>query len=171
LEDSERNVAGERRGQYTRAVCYHRSRGLHGLALSSRLLVRGAVTWISFPIGTLMDIANSMLPSAATQAADPIVDGRREEFEANKLRKRLRRQVGEAIGDFAMIEAGDRVMVCMSGGKDSYGLLDILLSLQKRPLLRFELLAVNLDQQQPDFPAHVLPHYLAGRVVPFHIEE
>src|SRR2546423_1180455 len=118
-----------------------------------------------------MDIANSVLPNAATQAADPIVDGRREEFEANKLRKRLRRQAGEAIGDFAMIEAGDRVMVCMSGGKDSYGLLDILLSLQKRAPLRFEIIAVNLDQKQPDFPAHVLPSYLVGRGVSFHIEE
>src|SRR2546423_9816466 len=118
-----------------------------------------------------MDIANSVLPNAATQAADPIVDGRREEFEANKLRKRLRRQAGEAIGDFAMIEAGDRVMVCMSGGKDSYGLLDILLSLQKRAPLRFEIIAVNLDQKQPDFPAHVLPSYLLGRGVRFHIEE
>ena len=123
-----------------------------------------------------MDIANSVLPNAADQPAVPIVDGRivdgrREEFEANKLRKRLRRQAGEAIGDFAMIEAGDRVMVCMSGGKDSYGLLDILLSLQKRAPLRFEIIAVNLDQKQPDFPAHVLPSYLARRGVPFHIEE
>src|ERR1700687_1061311 len=118
-----------------------------------------------------MDIANSVLPNAADDASRPVVDGRREEFEANKLRKRLRRQVGEAIGDFAMIEAGDRVMVCMSGGKDSYGLLDILLSLQKRAPLRFAIIAVNLDQKQPDFPAHVLPSYLAGRGVPFHIEE
>src|SRR5256886_1458927 len=118
-----------------------------------------------------MDIANSVLPSAATQAAGPIVDGRREEFETNKLRKRLRRQVGEAIGDFAMLEAGDRVMVCMSGGKDSYGLLDILLSLRKRAPLRFEIIAVNLDQKQPDFPAHVLPSYLVGRGVPFRIAE
>jgi len=134
-------------------------------------VVQGAVMWISSPIGTLMDIANSVLPNAADNASRPVVDGRREEFEANKLRKRLRRQVGEAIGDFAMIEAGDRVMVCMSGGKDSYGLLDILLSLQKRAPLRFAIIAVNLDQKQPDFPAHVLPSYLAGRGVPFHIEE
>jgi len=118
-----------------------------------------------------MDIATSVPPNAADQPSGPVVDGRREEFEANKLRKRLRRQVGEAIGDFAMIEAGDRVMVCMSGGKDSYGLLDILLSLQKRAPLRFEIIAVNLDQKQPDFPADVLPSYLARRGVPFHIEE
>jgi tRNA 2-thiocytidine biosynthesis protein TtcA len=143
----------------------------HGLARSSRLVVRGVVMWISSPIGTLMDIANSVLPNTADDASRPVVDGRREEFEANRLRKRLRRQVGEAIGDFAMIEAGDRVMVCMSGGKDSYGLLDILLSLQKRAPLRFAIIAVNLDQKQPDFPAHVLPSYFAGRGVPFHIEE
>jgi tRNA 2-thiocytidine biosynthesis protein TtcA len=135
------------------------------------LPVRGAITWISSPNGTLMDIATSVPPNAADQPSGPVVDGRREEFEANKLRKRLRRQVGEAIGDFAMIEAGDRVMVCMSGGKDSYGLLDILLSLQKRAPLRFEIIAVNLDQKQPDFPADVLPSYLARRGVPFHIEE
>jgi len=118
-----------------------------------------------------MDTAPSVLPNTADQPHGPLVDERREEFEANKLRKRLRRQVGEAIGDFAMIEAGDRVMVCMSGGKDSYGLLDILLSLQKRAPLRFEIIAVNLDQKQPDFPADVLPSYLARRGVPFHIEE
>jgi tRNA 2-thiocytidine biosynthesis protein TtcA len=118
-----------------------------------------------------MDIANSLLPSAAARAAGPIVDGRRQEFEANKLKKRLRRQMGEAISDFAMIEAGDRVMVCMSGGKDSYCLLDILLSLQKRAPFRFDIVAVNLDQKQPDFPADVLPSYLAARGVPFHIEE
>src|SRR6202158_5834504 len=118
-----------------------------------------------------MDIANSVLPNAADDASRPIVDGRRQAFEANKLRKRLRRQVGEAIGDFSMIEGGDKVMVCMSGGKDSYGLLDILLSLQKRAPLRFEIVAVNLDQKQPDFPGDVLPSYLAARGVPFHIEE
>jgi tRNA 2-thiocytidine biosynthesis protein TtcA len=95
----------------------------------------------------------------------------RAEFEANKLRKRLRRQVGQAIADFAMIEAGDRVMVCVSGGKDSYGLLDILLSLKARAPVSFEIIAVNLDQKQPDFPADVLPAYLAGRGIAFRIEE
>ena len=98
-------------------------------------------------------------------------EAHRGEFEANKLRKRLRRLVGQAIADFSMIEAGDRVMVCVSGGKDSYGLLDILLSLKDRAPLHFDLIAVNLDQKQPDFPADVLPRYLAERGVPFRIEE
>jgi tRNA 2-thiocytidine biosynthesis protein TtcA len=92
-------------------------------------------------------------------------------FEANKLRKRLRRQVGQAIADFSMIDAGDRVMVCVSGGKDSFGLLDILLSLQDRSPVPFEIVAVNLDQKQPDFPADVLPRYLAARGVAFRIAE
>ncbi len=97
-------------------------------------------------------------------------DAQRADFEANKLRKRLRRLVGQAIGDFGLIEEGDRVMVCLSGGKDSYGLLDILLSLKSRAPLSFEIVAVNLDQKQPGFPADVLPHYLAERGVPFRIE-
>ncbi len=90
--------------------------------------------------------------------------------EINKLSKRLHRLVGQAVIDFNMIEEGDRVMVCVSGGKDSYAMLDILLGLQKRAPIRFELVAVNLDQKQPGFPEHVLPEYLAKVGVPFHIE-
>ncbi|NBW00882.1 MAG: tRNA 2-thiocytidine(32) synthetase TtcA [Betaproteobacteria bacterium] len=91
-------------------------------------------------------------------------------FEANKLSKRLHRLTGQAIIDFNMIEAGDRVMVCLSGGKDSYGLLDILLSLQSRAPITFELIAVNLDQGHPGFPKETLPNYLRQRGVKFHIE-
>lgn len=89
----------------------------------------------------------------------------------NKLQKRLRRQVGEAVTDFNMIEDGDKVMVCLSGGKDSYTMLDILLYLQKVAPIRFEVVAVNLDQKQPGFPEEVLPTYLASIGVAFHILE
>jgi tRNA 2-thiocytidine biosynthesis protein TtcA len=90
--------------------------------------------------------------------------------ELQKLSKRLHRQVGQAIVDFNMIEEGDKVMVCVSGGKDSYALLDILINLRARAPIHFDIIAVNLDQKQPGFPEHVLPEYLAKLGVPFHIE-
>jgi tRNA 2-thiocytidine biosynthesis protein TtcA len=98
-------------------------------------------------------------------------DIRKVVFEENKLEKKLCRLVGQAIGDFGMIEDGDKVMVCVSGGKDSYAMLDILMKLRERAPIHFEIVAVNLDQKQPNFPAEILPNYLKGLGIPFHIEE
>jgi len=98
-------------------------------------------------------------------------DIRKVVFEENKLEKKLCRLVGQAIGDFGMIEDGDKVMVCVSGGKDSYAMLDILMKLRERAPIHFEIVAVNLDQKQPNFPAEILPNYLKSLGVQFHIEE
>ena len=112
-------------------------------------------------------------PEAAAAAQAAVATRRSHEkpaLEANKLSKRLHRLVGQAIADFGMIGEGEKVMVCLSGGKDSYALLDILLELRRRAPIHFDIVAVNLDQRQPGFPAEVLPAYLTGLGVPFHIE-
>jgi len=96
--------------------------------------------------------------------------GQKEVYESNKLAKRLRRLVGTAIADYNMIEAGDRVMVCLSGGKDSYAMLDVLMRLREKAPVPFELYAVNLDQRHPGYPEHILPAYLEGLGVPYRIE-
>lgn len=109
--------------------------------------------------------------SAVAIPVEHLLATRRDRLDANKLAKRIRRQVGQAISDYNMITEGDKVMVCLSGGKDSYTMLDMLLQLQAKAPVRFELVAVNLDQKQPDFPEDVLPRYLKGLGVPYRILE
>ncbi len=117
------------------------------------------------------DVRMPLSGESAPGPSAPRRDPRKAEFEANKLRKRLRRQVGEAIGEYGLIEPHDRVMVCVSGGKDSHGLLDILLTLKERAPFPFEVIAMNLDQKQPDFPAEVLPRFFETRDIPYRIVE
>lgn len=111
-------------------------------------------------------------PTPAPAPVDEnLVADKKSRTEFNKLQKRLRRLVGQAIADFNMIEDGDKIMVCLSGGKDSYTMLDILLSLQISAPIKFEIVAVNLDQKQPNFPEDVLPKYLSERGIPYFILE
>lgn len=122
------------------------------------------------PFAALLAIQCLAMPSPSTPSSSVPIQPATRPDEIEKLETRLCRLVGQAIADYHMIEEGDKVMVCLSGGKDSYGLLEILLSLRSRAPIHFDLIAVNLDQKQPGFPAHVLPDYLTRRGVPFHIE-
>ena len=115
-----------------------------------------------------MNAADPQIRSAGKRGQ---LDDGTDRAEVNKLQKRLRRQVGRAIADYDMIQAGDRIMVCISGGKDSYAMLDLLLSLQRNAPVKFELIAVNLDQKQPGFPEMVLPDYLSDLGVAYHVVE
>ena len=115
--------------------------------------------------------ANSVQEHTPNTVRGPASDPRKAAYNQNKLIKRLRRLTGQAISDYNMIEAGDRVMVCLSGGKDSFTMLDILLHLQRSAPIDFEIIAVNLDQKQPGFPEQVLPEYLEDLGVPYYILE
>ena len=121
-------------------------------------------------MSAVMPETGAPLAASANVAADSVKKAQKLAFENNKLEKRLFRLTGQAIGDYNMIEQGDRVMVCMSGGKDSYAMLDILLKLRERAPIDFSIVAVNLDQKQPGFPEHVLPDYFRSIGVDFHIE-
>ena len=110
------------------------------------------------------------MDTVVTIAPPQSLKARKMAYESNKLAKRLRRLVGQAIADYDMITESDRVMVCLSGGKDSYAMLDVLMHLQSRAPVNFDIIAVNLDQKQPNFPEEVLPNYLSRLGVPFRIE-
>jgi tRNA 2-thiocytidine biosynthesis protein TtcA len=119
----------------------------------------------------MSDLDSSVAEAASDSVKEPLTrQEQKQAYEGNKLFKRIVRQVGTAITDYNMIEQGDKVMVCLSGGKDSYTMLDILMRLRERAPIDFDIVAVNLDQKQPGFPEHVLPEYLTQLCIPFHIE-